>query len=329
MKSVAFRTRGNHSYGMGDIMGSIALARKFMKENFDILFVIDNDQEAIQVIKEGGYNFKTVKESSEKSLWGKIGLVDVVIVNMLNSSRSLLSTIKNHARYLITIDDTGSASKEFADLRINPLYYDNSALCDLKYVPLHPVFQKTHQNTLNINKKAKIILLNQGGSDTHGFIPKILSYLSKMSLNVQIKVLLGPAFRHWKNLNKAKIEIARSIEIIHNLTNKEMCNVLSITDLFIGAGGITMFEAACLGIPSIIVCGAPFEEETAQRLMDLGIVVNLGYGKYLSKTKFQSTLYGLMTNYEKRKEMSEAGRKSIDGKGTDRIYNAIVKNGRF
>lgn len=50
------------------------------------------------------------------------------------------------------------------------------------------------------------------------------------------------------------------------------------TGLLISAGGIMMFEAACIGVPTIVVRGAPFEEETAQGLMDLGIVVNIGYG---------------------------------------------------
>ena len=84
MKRVAFRTKGNNMQGMGDILGSLSLAQEFSSRSYDVIFIIDNNKEAIEAVKSAGYKFLTNGKKTETKLWLELPLLDIVIVNQLN-----------------------------------------------------------------------------------------------------------------------------------------------------------------------------------------------------------------------------------------------------
>jgi len=325
-KRIALRTKGNHLQGMGDLTGSVALAHEFHRNGHQVIFIIEDDEEAIEMIRKEKYPFFIVNDRSEEDVWEEIGEVHIAIVNQLNTGREILTVIKERTKKLVTIDDTGDASRRLADLRINPLYYDRGALCDPKFIPLHPTFQEAHRLFKGINEKVLNILLTLGGSDTYGFTPKLICFLDNFEFGAEVHVLLGPGFKHFTDLKTALRKTKTDINVMRCVTPREMCSLISEADLVICSGGNTMFEVACLGRPSIIVCCEPFEEETATRLMDMGIVFNLGFGEKVTEKIFSNALNDLISNYSKRKKMGEAGYQTVDGKGIERIYEVIISN---
>ena len=88
---------------------------------------------------------------------------------------------------------------------------------------------------------------------------------------------------------------------------------------------MTSLELCHLGIPSIIICGAPFENETASLLQKKGFGINLGYKKNISKEKIFLTVKELMMNYEQRKAMNKIGQRLIDGNGAKRVSKIILR----
>ena len=93
----------------------------------------------------------------------------------------------------------------------------------------------------------------------------------------------------------------------------------------ITGGGMSSLELCCLGIPSIIICGESFENETASLLAKKGFGINLGYNKKISKEKIAVVSKELMMNYEQRKKMNKMGQKLIDGNGTKRVSSIIER----
>jgi len=322
---ILFRTKGNHKQGMGDVMGSLAIAEAFREGNNQdkISFIIDNDPEAIQEISARGYKINIVENIEQEISYFQNNHPDVIIVNMLKNDMVRLKLLKQNAKLLVTIDDSGTAAK-LSDIRINPLYYTDDAINDPRYIALGKEFICANKNSKIIKDKVETILITQGGSDTYGFTPKIINALNEIEESVHINVVVGPAFKNYKELYGVTNKSKRHFNLIHNAQN--MCQLIQNADLAITGGGNTMFEIACLGVPAIVVCGDTFEEETADRMDKWGIVDNLGFGLNVSQKKILKKTRLLMKDTKKRSEMSINGRKRIDGRGAERVVQLINDN---
>jgi spore coat polysaccharide biosynthesis predicted glycosyltransferase SpsG len=322
---ILFRTKGNHKQGMGDVVGSLAIADAFQNRSSQdkISFLIDNDPEAIQEINTRGYKINVVENIEQEISYFQNNHPDTIIVNMLKNDMVLLKLLKQNAKLLVTIDDSGAAAK-LSDIRINPLYYTDDAINDPGYIALGKEFICANKNSKIIKYKVGNILITQGGSDTYGLTPKIINALNEIEESVHINVVVGPAFKNYEELDEVIKKSKRHFNLIHNAQN--MCQLIQNADLAITGGGNTMFEIACLGVPAIVVCGDTFEEETADRMDKWGIVDNLGFGLNVSQKKILKKTRLLMKDTKKRSEMSINGRKRIDGRGAERVVQLINDN---
>lgn len=317
---IVFRTEGNHGQGMGDLWGSIALADECARESDEIFFIISGGKEAVSVLQERGYQFCTVDSfAAEREILQGFH-PNVVVVNKLNSAPEYIRSLRDFADLIVTIDDSGEGAR-CADLRINVLYHVPDAVTALEYISLRKEFQEIHGKAKTIRREAREILITQGGSDTDGFTPRIIQALEKMARRPYCTVVLGPAFQHQSELEKAVASSTLDLSLVFNPCN--MADLMWEADLAITAGGLTMFELACVGTPSIVVCAELFETETASRLEKTGAVINLGFGGDLDDSKLAKTVDALFADIEARKRMSSLGKQLVDGRGSGRIVRLL------
>ncbi len=133
--------------------------------------------------------------------------------------------------------------------------------------------------------------------------------------------VIGPAFKHYVDLERTVGKIKKNIEINFNVTN--MWEIMAKSDLSISAGGNTLFELAATGTPAVVICEELFEVETANRLQAFDTCVNLGYSRKVHRKKLRRAVSGLINDKEKRRGMSIAGRKLVDGRGSERVSKLI------
>ena len=323
---ILFRTKGNHRQGMGDVMGSLAIAEAFREGNNQdkISFLIDNDPEPIKEIGKRDYIINVAEDIGQEISYIQSIQPDVIIVNMLKNDIERLEFFKQSSKLLVTIDDSGAAAK-LSDIRINPLYYTDGAINEPEYIALGKEFISANKKDKTIKGEVGNILVTQGGADTYGFTPKIISALSEIEETIHINVVIGPAFKNFEELNEAVKRSKRCFNLLYNVHN--MCQLIQNADMVITGGGNTMFEIACLGIPALVVCGDTFEEETAGRMEKWGIVENMGFGLNVSQKEILEKAELLIKDAKKRSEMSMNGRKRTDGRGAERVVQLI--NERF
>lgn len=317
---VAFRTTGNQRQGMGDVYGSLALADAFKKYAANILFVINNDMETIDVLSHNSYLYEVISHLNDEIEIYRNFSPEIIIVNRLNNSAVYLKKIKNLTKLLVTVDDAGPAA-QIADLRINPLYYIENSYTGPDYVALRKEFQEINNIPRRIRKNVESILVTLGGSDTYGFTPKVIKALANIPESIGIDVVLGPAFIHHEELNQVLKSVERHFNIIQN--PKNICSLMQKADIAISGGGNTMFELAAIGVPTVVVCGEPFEEETADRMM--GVVINLGFGEKVSEKQLYQSVYDLINDFAKRKRISIIAQQIVDGKGSKRTVDLILR----
>jgi spore coat polysaccharide biosynthesis predicted glycosyltransferase SpsG len=222
----------------------------------------------------------------------------------------------------VTIDDAGAGSA-VADLRINGLYEAPGVMADLRHVPLRPEFQAAHEHVKAIREDVRELLITQGGSDTCGFTPKILHALEGLRHRPHCTVVLGPAFRHEPELTVAVSHSTLDLSIVR--CPRHMVPLMQEADVAITAGGMTMFELACVGTPSVVICGEPFEVETARRFERAGIVKQLGFGGEVDYARLPTMIEDLSADVEERTQMSRRAQQLVDGWGCERILNVILE----
>lgn len=301
-------------------MGSLALAEECAKHSDETLFVISGGDEAIAAITERGYQFHAAATFESEQQILRSFRPDVILVNKLNNDPAYIRALKEFAELVVTVDDTGEGAKH-AGLRVNPLYHIPDAVTDPQCIALRSEFQEIHRRTRATKNEVQELLVTQGGSDTYGFTPRIIRALEKMVGRPHCTVVIGPAFRHQAELQEAMQGSELDLTVVRDACN--MGELMWNADLAITAGGLSMFELACVGTPSLVICAEPFEVETAARLEKAGGVVNLGFGGTLDYTRLPALVDALAEDAEVRGTMSHCGKQLVDGKGCERIVRLI------
>jgi len=308
---------------MGDVIGSLAIADAFRVKGAEIMFIVDNDKEALRCIEKHGYTVAPVQSEEEEVSNLKSFRPDAIIVNQLNNPPQYLKNLKPHARLLATVDDAGEGAK-VADLRFNPLYRAPDAFYGPEFAPLRKEFKKVDEKP-RVRKRVKNILVTLGGSDTYGFTPKVVSALKDVPKEISITVLLGPAFKHEEELKKALRDADRAFMIARDVNARDMASLIAKADTVVCSGGNTLYEVARVGVPAIILCGEPFEEETAKRMEEKGFGVNLGFDRNIETKRISKAVNDIIADYKLRLRMSKKGKKLVDGKGAERIAEIVME----
>ena len=317
---IAFRTEGNQKQGMGDILGSIALADEFSRYSDEALFIVSGGEEAITAIKDWGYRVDTVSSPEEEQHTFWQFRPDAIVVNKLNNPSGYIKSLRGVSDLIVTIDDAGEEAGH-ADLNINVLYHVPGAITDPEYIALRGEFQELHGRTKPIGAEVEEVMITQGGGDICGITPRIIRSLDRMVCRPHFTVIIGPAFRHHVELEEALASSTLDLAVVHNARN--MADLIWEADFAITSGGLTMFELACVGTPSLVICGEPIEEETASRLEKAGVVVSLGAGVGVDYEKLPEIVDGLLMDFEMRRMLSSRGRELIDGRGCERVVRLI------
>lgn len=309
---------GSHKIGTGHIYRLKNLSEYF-PNNFEAYYLTATKN----FLKNITQSPKII--DSRNNLTSKLRKInpDIIIVDKLKESTKNLELFKKNSKYVIGIDYTAQ-NKNFLDLGISILY-PTKALSSINFKNLFnfAILNKSFLKTpkIRIKKKVNSIIIIQGGSDTHCFIPKILDAINMLNYNLKITVVVGSGFQCWKKLDESVQNNKNKIKVLHNIKN--MQTVMANHDLAITAGGMTLLELAYLGIPSIIVCGEKFEEETATKISRIGFGINLGYGGKVSTKKIGENIEMLANNYHLRKKMNKLGKQIIDGNGAVKISQII------
>ena len=317
---------GNHRIGMGHFYRSVNLAINLRKNNHKVVFLTRDS--TVKELLPKSFKCQLIKKYSllkQKKIIDELKS-DVIIIDKLKEKTKTIKMLQKICKNVIAIDYIGK-NKKIIENSINMLYpisgNTTGSFSGFKFAILNEKFLKT--KPIIVKKKINSLLVIQGGSDTHCFIPKIINALNHLKESMKISVVLGPSFNCWNNLRKALKNNTKPLKIYHDVKN--MSSLMSKHDIAITGGGMTLLELSYLGIPSIIICGENFENETATLMQKKGFGINLGYNSKLSENKITSITNELITNYNIRKRMNTHGKRIVDGKGLRRVSKVIMSFG--
>ena len=102
-----------------------------------------------------------------------------------------------------------------------------------------------------------------------------------------------------------------------------MAGLMLWADLAVTADGLTKYETAVTGTPSIIIAQAEQKSKVASEFEKRGSAWHLGHGSRVSERDIARAVAMALQDDSFRREMSKNGRKLVDGRGIERIISAI------
>lgn len=338
-----YRVDGGCKIGMGHIIRSVCVTKEILLPlNIKPFFIVKCDTCVKGRLKKEGFdlcllqhnsNIRSVMSRVIKRINPKLILTDVPKMQHIERYEEI---IKDYKMLHIVFDDLYLA-KIKGDIIIDGSMCIKKAphtegaaktryLRGSKYAVISKQFRKARK-AKRIKKEVNSIVLSLGGSDPRHFTYKVLKGLCAVKSKLTIHVVLGPAFKARNADDKVLHSIAGSKTANKNITlyhdTRNFADIISGSDLAIVSGGITLYETACIGVPSIIVCQTSEQNRTAEEFEKMGISINCGY-RNIKQKEITETVNMLMYDYEKRKNMAKRGKTLVDGKGAERIKEIFL-----
>jgi len=306
---VVFRVDASLQIGIGHVMRCLTLAQALKENGANVEFICrKHEGSLINKIRSNGFVVHELKVFEEAEVDNKLAhshwlgvtqqqdaddcinilkaeKLDWLIVDHYALDEQWQKRLKPCYEKLMVIDDL--ADRQFdCDILLDQTFgrqkEDYSALtpegCKLllgsQYALLRPEFAKWRAYSLERRSKPefKQLLVNMGGMDVDNVTEKILGELKICNLpnDIKITVVMGGSAPHLESVKSKAITLPYKTEVKVDVGN--MAEIMSNSDVAIGASGSTTWERCCLGLPTIQVITANNQSVLAKSLDKAGVI---------------------------------------------------------
>ena len=286
-KRILIRYVANQKVGSGHVRRMLTLADGLQGHNVLFHPTEDTDGEWVDLVDYPQTPwFRTTQEP------------DLVITDTLGTTPYI-------GQPWITFEDITPESNH-ADLVVNALYKDTrpNTVSGQDWVVVRPEYAALPE--FEVAKEGRSVLVMFGGTDPSRLV-------AKTSKVFQIEEVLTRPL--------ARIDQPARVTIVGPGDNRPIAELMQTHDLLITSAGRTVYEAALVGIPTIVTAQNS-RESTHQHLGFEHGNVYLGLGRLVSEETLGRTVRDVLADYDLRLELSQA--EGPDGRGLDRIVHRIT-----
>ena len=322
--NVFILTEGGKDFGFGHVARCSSIYQAFKKRDISPKFIINGDTSVKSILSN--IEFKIDNWLSDISF---LNSSDIVIIDSYLADIEIYDKISKKVSLTVCLDDNKRldySSGIVVNGLINaenlnyPLNESIKYLLGSMYTPLRADFWDVSR--LKINDDINNILVTMGGNDLRNLTPKVLELLNTNFPDVNKKVIIADSFDNVSEIEYLKDD---SVDLIYSPDSKEMLNAMSNVDLAISASGQTLYELACIGVPTIALGIIDNQKDNIKNWQNVGFIEYAGcwnnknlFNNILDKIEF---LKDKNIRYEKRL----IGIQAIDGQGSLRIVKKILK----
>lgn len=278
--------KASHAMGMGHLFRMLNLYHALQAMNEPAVFVLlDSEASAGKWLAERNldYEFAVCTQNSwENAILDQYHPV-CWINDRLHTDAAHAAKIKEAGIRLVTFDDLGTGAS-YADINVSALAeargespLGKRVLTGMDYLILSPEINAYRR----LRQSADKLIVNLGGSDTYGMTVKVVEYLVRSGRSAT--VVLGPGFMH----DDALREVMNDTIVIKRSLPSLMAEFAE-HDIAITGGGLTAFEAAASGMPTLTIANELHEIGHCQYLQKLGCSVYAGYRNAADFNKISS-----------------------------------------
>ncbi len=347
--TIAIRVDASTEIGTGHIMRCLTIADALRKYSVRVIFICRSLLgDWISILHGRGFETIILETGDEwdgnrdaqltiKKLESQKLFPDWLIIDHYQIGQDWQKEVRSVVSKIMVIDDLADRIHEcdlLLDQNLHPNYASRytglvpkSCQCLLgpHYLILRDEFRSIgpqHQKSLPSQNIPQKILLTFGGSDPLSLTERVLWSLNALSSkyqNLEVRALLGQSFSRQESLAKLIEELPFSVEVLTGIT--EMTTQFQWADCAISAGGLTTYELAYIGLPSLIVAVVDAQAKVAAEMARLKIHQYAGHADELNETQLIAKVKNFLSNLSHLDLQSET---QIDAYEIDRVLSYLL-----
>ena len=297
-RRIVFHVIGSREAGLGHVYRALALARRLT--DHEVAFVAaDSEGSAIEMIRASHFEVRPYHGGAIQAL--ETMEPDVVVNDVLDTEAPLVRAMREHGWRVVNFEDRGPGAGE-ADAVVNALYGAPDAAAKVyggsDYYCLREEFYSVRRR--EVRPTVENLLLAFGGTDPAGLTVKVAGALRRVRGTFRVTVILGAGYRDEARLEAALGKLEVPWEVVRD--TKVISDHMERADVMVTSAGRTVYEAAAIGVPTLVLCQNERELEHVFASREHGFV-NLGLGSEVSPQRIASELGKLMARLDLRREM--------------------------
>lgn len=327
-KEIIIRTEGGSEIGMGHIMRSLPIAHVLRERGMSVSFILNNDSAAIDAVTSAGFPVNICSPEQPGGV-PDIKSCSAVIFDTKSDVLEEVRYFNDKGLKTVLIDNLTPAS-ELADIVIVPSLsgirakrIEKSTIRLIEgpeHFPLNPAFKEVRDSSEKNPGPKLRVLVTMGGADPNNLTQKVLNALEGMN-GMKITVVIGPSMAGVSDL----IESYEDVEFVMRPDVNKMALLMNESYIAITAFGITLFELAYMGAPSVVIANYREDKKDMDAIKKLGTGMPLGYHEDVTDADIRHAVGVLVKDSGMRESMSQNGKILIDGHGVERIADIIIK----
>ncbi len=264
------------------------------------------------------------------------GVWDWLIVDHYGLDGRWHGTMRQRCRRVMVIDDLAEGWYD-CDLLLNQNLGSREAdyangvspgcriLAGAKYALLRPEFSAMRATSLARRERPQLkqLLLSMGGVDRHNATGAVLAALKNCALppDCRITVAMGAQAPWLEAVRKTAASVRWDTRVLCDAAN--MAQLMTVSDLAIGAAGSSSWERCCLGLPTLTVVVAANQAQAAEYLEGVGATINLGFADQLA-APLAEAVDRIGADLDLLRVMSAAAANVVDGRGTTEVAQRVL-----
>lgn len=222
------------------------------------------------------------------------------------------------ADWVVSMSPAASPER-YRELRRRP---ETALLIGPRYAVLRDEFANRNMPHA-VSPVAARLFLSFGGGDDRGAALMCLEALAKAGWTGAVDIVSGSANPRLASIRE-RINGSGNASWRLHVDAGGMADLMAAADLAIISGGTTSFEAAALGLPSMLVQIADNQSAISTAWERLGAAVDLGPLGTLDPGRVAQRILELCRDPQRRQAMASAGAGAVDSRGAERIAGVLT-----
>jgi spore coat polysaccharide biosynthesis predicted glycosyltransferase SpsG len=331
-----FKVEGGPSFGMGRVTRSLELAREICRTlPVQISFLVNHEPVSVTRIQAAGFRADITPQDPE--VFANIvaqQAINIVIFDQESESEPFTRILRTRSSAWLIALDYFNMENDRLHLIVNLLNHSTRSrpvaeavryLEGLDYAIVRAEFDNFIVWKKKIAESGRRVLVSFGGSDPRGNTLRVLQAMKCCSRsNLLLDFTVGCNFAHADMLERAASELA--VQVTFHRDTPEPEELMYACDVAIIGAGTTLLEAAALGTPALVIAQHAAEARFSRIFEEAGAAVSLGVGGEQDAETICKSLRSLLEDSPKRRIMSQAGKKLVDGRGRQRLATIILEH---
>ncbi|WP_199609259.1 UDP-2,4-diacetamido-2,4,6-trideoxy-beta-L-altropyranose hydrolase [Flocculibacter collagenilyticus] len=263
-------------------------------------------------------------------------IIPLLIVDHYHLHSDWYRPIKPLVKHILTIDDLANRSHHcdsLLDQSVSRNKSDYSKLtpahCQFmlgtQYSLLNQQFNAFKTHKVDTSKPISNVMLSFGAMDSHNLSGVTLDALDDIAAthNIRVSIVLSSASPTVSAIQRQLLQTKCKSALFLDVTN--IAALMAKQDLIIGACGMSTWERAALGIPTVCIIDADNQQDNGHILAEKEAAIVLGVWDEITPKKITDTVNDLIARPDIRLKLHNNSKQLCDGNGCQRASALLSK----